>query len=40
MKRKAFIEKTAKALFELCAVVAIFAVCAITIYMFMKGAPA
>ncbi|SDB48370.1 phosphate transport system permease protein [Pseudobutyrivibrio sp. YE44] len=40
MKRKAFIEKTAKTLFELCAVVAIFAVCAITIYMFMKGAPA
>ena len=40
MKRKAFIEKTAKTLFELCAVVAIFAVCAITIYMFMKGNPA
>ena len=40
MERKAFIEKTAKTLFELCAVVAIFAVCAITIYMFMKGAPA
>ena len=40
MKRKAFIEKTAKTLFALCAVVAIFAVCAITIYMFMKGAPA
>ena len=40
MKRKAFIEKTAKTLCEFCAVVAIFAVCAITIYMFMKGAPA
>ncbi len=40
MKRKAFIEKTANIIFLICAVVAIFAVCAITLYMFIKGAPA
>lgn len=40
MNKKAFIEKTAKLAFLVCAVVAIFAVCAITIYMFIKGAPA
>lgn len=40
MKKKAFIEKTAKTIFLICAVVAIFAVCAITIYMFIKGTPA
>ncbi len=40
MKRKAFIEKTAKTIFFICAAVAIFAVCAITVYMFIKGTPA
>lgn len=40
MKKKAFIEKTAKKIFLICAVVAIFAVCAITLYMFIKGTPA
>ncbi|MBQ3772879.1 MAG: phosphate ABC transporter permease subunit PstC [Pseudobutyrivibrio sp.] len=40
MKKKAFIEETAKIVFIICAAVAIFAVCAITIYMFIKGAPA
>lgn len=40
MKKKAFIEKTAKIIFLICAVVAIFAVCAITLYMFIKGTPA
>lgn len=38
--KKAFIEKTTNLIFLVCAVVAIFAVCAITLYMFMKGAPA
>ena len=38
--KKAFIETTANLIFLVCAVVAIFAVCAITLYMFMKGAPA
>lgn len=33
-------EKTAKIIFLICAVTAVFAVCAITIYMFIKGAPA
>ncbi len=40
MKKKAFIENTAKSIFIICAVIAIFAVCAITFYMLMKGAPA
>lgn len=40
MKKKAFIEKTAKFIFLICAAVAIFAVCAITLYMFIKGTPA
>lgn len=40
MKKKAFIEKTAKTIFLICAVVAIFAVCAITLYMVIKGTPA
>ena len=40
MKRKAIIEMTAKIIFLFCAVVAIFAVIAITLYMFLKGAPA
>ena len=40
MKKKAFIEKTAKTIFLICAAVAIFAVCAITLYMVIKGAPA
>ncbi len=40
MKTKAIIEKTAKIIFLMCAVAAIFAVCAISAYMFIKGAPA
>lgn len=40
MKKKAFIERTANIIFMICAVVAIFAVGAITLYMFIKGAPA
>lgn len=40
MKKKAFIEKAANYIFLACAVVAIFAVCAITIYMLIKGIPA
>ena len=40
MKKKAIIELTAKMIFLFCAVVAIFAVCAITLYMFIKGTPA
>ena len=40
MKKKAFVEKTAKLIFLICAIVAIFAVCAITLYMFIKGVPA
>lgn len=39
MNKKAIIEKTAKIIFMICAVIAIFAVCSITLYMFMKGAP-
>lgn len=40
MKKKALIEKTANIIFLIFAVVAIFAVCAITLYMFIKGTPA
>ena len=40
MKKKAFIEKTANIILLICAVVALFAVCAITLYMFIKGTPA
>lgn len=40
MKKKAFIENTAKTIFLICAAIAIFAVCAITLYMFIKGIPA
>ncbi len=40
MKKKSFLEKTANGAFLVCAVVALFAVCAITIYMFIKGIPA
>ncbi len=40
MKRKAIIEKTAGAVFLICAVAAIFAVCAITLYMIIKGTSA
>ncbi len=40
MKKKAFIEKTANIIFLICAATAIFAVCAISIYMFLKGTPA
>ena len=37
---KHVIEKTAKYIFLFCAVMAIFAVCSITLYMFWKGTPA
>lgn len=40
MKKKAIIEKTARIIFLVCAVIAIFAVCSITVYMFIKGVPA
>lgn len=40
MKRKAIIERTAYSIFLICAMIAIFAVLAITIYMFIKGMPA
>lgn len=40
MKKKAIIEKTARIIFLVCAVIAIFAVCSITVFMFIKGAPA
>lgn len=40
MNKKAIIEKTAYIIFLISAVIAIFAVCAITLYMFIKGAPA
>ena len=40
MKKKAFIEKTANIILLICAVVALFAACAITLYMFIKGIPA
>ncbi len=40
MNSKAIIEKVAKIIFVICAVVAIFAVVAITLYMFIKGIPA
>lgn len=37
MTKKAVIEKTAQIIFFICAAIAIFAVCAITLYMFLKG---
>lgn len=40
MNKKAMIEMIAKGIFFISAVIAIFAVCSITIYMFIKGAPA
>lgn len=40
MKKKALIEKTAQLIFFLSAAIAVFAVCAITVYMFVKGTPA
>ena len=40
MERKILIEKTAKQVFLLCGIVAILAVCSITIYMIAKGTPA
>lgn len=40
MKKRAFIEKTANIFFLICAATAIFAVCAISIYMLLKGTPA
>lgn len=40
MNKKTFIEKTAKIILLICAVIAVFAVSAITVYMFIKGTPA
>lgn len=40
MKKREFIEKTARIVFLLCAIFAVFAVFAITLYMFIKGLPA
>lgn len=40
MKKKAIIEKVALIILVICAVLSIFAVCSITVYMFMKGTPA
>ncbi len=40
MNKKTIVEKTVQLGFFLCAVVAIFAVCSITVYMFLKGTPA
>ena len=40
MKHKSIVENVAKIIFTVSAVVAIFAVLSITIYMFLKGAPA
>lgn len=40
MNRKQIYEKTARILFLICAGIAIFAVCSLTIYMFLKGIPA
>ena len=40
MKKKAFIENTARVIFLISAAIAIFAVCAITLYMILKGTPA
>ena len=39
-KAKSVVETIAKVIFLVCAVVAIFAVCSITLYMIMKGTPA
>lgn len=39
-KTKSIIEQTAKIIFLICAIVAIFAVGSITVYMFLKGTPA
>lgn len=38
--KKVFVEKAANIIFRICAIVAIFAVAAITVYMFLKGTPA
>lgn len=40
MKKKAMVESTAKSIFFINAVIAILAVCSITIYMILKGMPA
>lgn len=40
MGRKAIYEKIAKTVFMICAIAAIVAVCAITLYLFIKGTPA
>lgn len=40
MGKKSAVETTAKVIFTICAVVAIFAVFSITLYMFLKGTPA
>ncbi len=37
---KSIVELIAKIIFLICAIIAIFAVCSITVYMFMKGTPA
>ena len=40
MRKKSIVENVAKTIFTVCAVVAIFAVLSITLYMFLKGTPA
>ena len=40
MNKKKIVENTAKLIFFISAALAIFAVCAITVYMFIKGTPA
>lgn len=40
MRKKSMVENTAKIIFLICAIVAIFAVISITLYMFLKGTPA
>lgn len=40
MKKKAVIEQSARLVFLICAVLAVVAVCSITVYMFAKGTPA
>ena len=39
-KRKEFIEKTMETVFKICGLCAVFAVCAITLYMIISGTPA
>ena len=40
MRKKSMVENTAKIIVLICAIVAIFAVISITLYMFLKGTPA